>query len=245
MANYLIIAGTSRIGQSVAQDLLNSGNTVFITGRNKEKTEKIAHELGNIQYEILDATDFDAVNLCFVKVKSLCGELHGVINCAGSFLLKPAHLTTREEFDLNINASLTSAFAVVRAAGAHMLNGGSVVLISSAVAKIGLASHEAMAAAKAGVIGLMMSAAASYAHQNLRFNAVAPGLVETDISKIVTSNPLTLEASKKMHPLGRIGTPEEAARLITFLLAEENSWITGQAISIDGGISTIQPKVKI
>jgi 3-oxoacyl-[acyl-carrier protein] reductase len=187
---------------------------------------------------VLDATDFDAVD----RVVAQSGELDGVACFAGSMLLKPAHLTTREQYDGVIAASLTTAFATVRAAGRHMRGGGSVVLVSSAAAMAGLSNHDAIAAAKAGVIGLMLSAAASYATQGLRINAVAPGLTRTPLTAALTATEGSRKVSESMHALGRLGMPADVARGVAFLLDPANDWITGQVLGIDGGLSHVRPK---
>jgi 3-oxoacyl-[acyl-carrier protein] reductase len=245
MANYLIISGTSSIGFSVAEKLLNPGNQVFITGRLQEKTEKIANKL-NVPFVVIDASDFAAVDSAFEQAISKMGVINGVINCAGSLLLKSAHLTRQNEYENIISANLTTAFATVRSAGKYMTKeGGSIVLVSSAAAMTGLANHEAIAAAKAGVIGLTLSAAATYASYNLRVNAIAPGLVETEMTKSITANESALKASAGMHALGRIGNTDDIASAIIFFLSPENSWITGQVLGVDGGLSRIRPKLKI
>ncbi|HAT1820389.1 TPA: SDR family oxidoreductase [Legionella pneumophila] len=232
MARYLVIAASSAIGQSVTTLLKNQGDTVFTTARNNHKISP------DFQ---LDATDFDAV----LDVFRQAGSLDGVVNCAGSLLLKNAHSTSLDEFEAVINASLTTSFATVRAAGLVMNQGGSVVLISSSAALVGLANHEAIAAAKAGIIGLARSAAATYATNNLRVNVVAPGMVESPLTSSLLSNQLVLNASKAMHALGRIGGPEDIAHAILFLLNPNNSWITGQVLAVDGGLSRVRPKMKM
>ncbi|WP_133137614.1 SDR family NAD(P)-dependent oxidoreductase [Legionella rowbothamii] len=232
MARYLVIAASSAIGQSVTTLLRNRGDKVFTTARDNHKI--------NPDF-LLDASDFDAVTSVFDSV----GSLDGVVNCAGSLLLKSAHTTTLDEYQACINASLTTAFATIRAAGLMMKKGGSVVLISSAAALVGLANHEAIAAAKAGIIGLAQSASATYASNNLRVNVVAPGMVDSPLTSPLVNNQLVYNASKAMHPLGRIGTPEDIAQAIIFLLSPENSWITGQVLAVDGGLSHVRPKMKI
>lgn len=235
MANYLIIAASSGIGRSLAEGLRARGHNVFQTSR----------EAGKIEHDaLLDATDFDAVDHVFTVAKEKLGSLDGVVNCAGSLLLRPAHLTTRDQFRTVMDASVTTSFAVVRAAGKHMTAGGSVVLISSAAALEGLANHEAIATAKAGIMGLALSSAATYAGQNLRFNVVAPGLVETSMTKSIIASDAARKLSEGMHALGRLGKPDDIARAIMFLLDPENSWITGQTLAVDGGLSCIRPKVK-
>lgn len=231
MTRFLIIAASSGIGQATVQLLKAAGHEVVTTARD---AAKITPDI------TLDATDFDAVDRAFQQA----GDIQGVVNFSGSLLLKPAHLTTREQYDAVISASLTTAFATVRAAGKHMKQGGSVVLVSSAAAMEGLANHEAIAAAKAGVIGLTLSAAASYAGQKLRINAVAPGLTETPLTVGVTGNDLSRKVSEAMHALGRIGTPDDVARAVTFLLDPANDWITGQTLAVDGGLSRVRPKMK-
>jgi NAD(P)-dependent dehydrogenase (short-subunit alcohol dehydrogenase family) len=232
MARYLIIAASSAIGQSIVDQLKQQGNEVLTTAQSKDK---ITPDF------ILDASDFNAVDTVFEQA----GVLDGVVNCAGSLLLKSAHATSFEEFQKTINTSLTTSFAVVRAAGKRMTHGGSVVLIASAAALTGLANHEAIAAAKAGVIGLAQSAAATYATSNLRFNVVAPGMVKSPLTDALLKNQLVAKASAAMHALGRIGQPDDVAQAILFFLNPINNWITGQVLAVDGGLSAIRPKLKV
>lgn len=232
MAKYLIIAASSSIGQAVIKSLLSQGDSVFTTARDNSKIKPDV---------LLDASNFDEIEEAFARA----GSIDGVVNCSGSLLLKSAHTTSQEEFRSVIDSSLTSSFATVRAAGIHMKNGGSVVLISSAAALVGIANHEAIAAAKAGIIGLAQSAASTYANLNLRFNVIAPGMTDSPLTTKIIANPLALKASKAMHALDRIGTPEDISRAILFLLNPKNNWITGQVLAIDGGLSKVRPKMKI
>jgi len=232
MANFLVIAASSGIGQATTALLRGAGHTVFTTARNSSKITPDA---------VLDATDFDAVERVFQQA----GRLDGVVNCSGSLLLRAAHQTSKAQYQAVMDASLTTAFATVRAAGKYMTSGGSVVLISSAAALDGLANHEAIAAAKAGILGLLRAAAASYAGANLRFNAVAPGLTETLLTASLTGNAVARGISESMHALGRLGRPEDIARAIVFLLDPVNDWITGQTLAVDGGLSRVRPRKKV
>jgi NAD(P)-dependent dehydrogenase (short-subunit alcohol dehydrogenase family) len=159
----------------------------------------------------------------------------------GSILLKPAHLTSTADWSATIATNLTSAFGCVRAAGRLLkAEGGSVVLVSSAAARVGLANHEAIAAAKAGIMGLVLSAAATYARQKIRFNAVAPGLVRTPLAAGLVASELAEKASIGMHPLGRLGEPGDVARAIVWLLDPAQSWVTAQVIGVDGGLADVK-----
>ena len=231
MARFLVIAAASGIGQATVKQLKATGHQVFTTARDQSKITPDA---------LLDATDFEAVERVFQQA----GEIAGVVNCSGSLLLKAAHLTSKAQYQATIDASLTTAFATVRAAGKYLRNGGSVVLVSSAAALEGLANHEAIAAAKAGIIGLTLAAAASYAGNNLRVNAVAPGLTETPLTQSLTANASSRQLSEAMHALGRLGQPDDIARAIVFLLDPANSWITGQVLAVDGGLSRVRPRMK-
>lgn len=235
MANFIIVAASSTIGQATTAILQHDGHRIFTTARNDSKIAPDA---------ILDASNFDDVERVFQQATETLGSVDGVICCAGSLLLKPAHLTSAGDYADVITASLTTAFAVVRAAAKIMPAGGCVTLVSSAAALEGLANHEAIAAAKAGIIGLTLSAAATYAPQGLRVNAVAPGLVETALTASITKSETAKKYSLGMHALGRLGTPQDIARAIAFLTNPENSWITGQILAVDGGLSSVRPKLK-
>jgi NAD(P)-dependent dehydrogenase (short-subunit alcohol dehydrogenase family) len=237
-----ILGGAGGIGSALAKQIVDSGGRVFLAGRDAGKLAAIAAELG-AAHGTVDATDPDAVDACADRAAEALGGLTGIACCAGSLLLKPAHLTTAAEWGATLAANLTSAFGCVRAAGRLLkIDGGSVVLVSSAAARIGLANHEAIAAAKAGIVGLMLSAAATYARQRIRFNAVAPGLTKTPLTQGLVASELAEKASIGMHPLGRLGTPDDVARAIAFLLDPAQDWITGQVLGVDGGLASLKTR---
>ncbi len=239
-AAYLIIGGAGGIGSEVASRLSSAGARVLLAGRDVDRLRAIGESL-HCPTEQLDATSFEAVEACAAGAIERFGRLDGVINCAGSLLLKPAHLTSPEDWSATLATNLTTAFAAVRAAAKTMRKtGGSVVLFSSAAAKLGLANHEAIAAAKAGVIGLTLSAAATYASSNIRVNAVAPGLVRTPMTESIWSRDAAVKASEDLHALGRLGESADVASLVMWLLDPENSWVTGQVYSVDGGLSSVR-----
>jgi 3-oxoacyl-[acyl-carrier protein] reductase len=240
---YILIAASSDIGLETAKILKNQDKNIYITARNAEVLEELKSQL-NCSGEVLDATDFNATEQVFKNAIETYGDIQGVACFAGSLSLKPVHLVGFDEYLNTIHASLTTAFSTVRASGKFIKNGGSVVLISSAAAMQGLANHEAIAAAKGGVISLAKSAAATYAGQNIRFNVIAPGLTETKLTSKITTNETNLKFSKAMHALGRIASAQEVANAVAFFLSPENSFITGQVLAVDGGLSNLQPKQK-
>jgi len=208
-----------------------------------DRLEALGHEL-SAHTEPADATDAKAVETVFTAAFEKLGRLDGVVNCCGSLLLKPAHVTTDEEWSHTLAANLTSGFYVLRSAVSRMkrAGAGSIVLVSSAVARRGMINHEAIAAAKAGLIGLAQSAAATYARFGIRVNCVAPGLTRTPLTHSLTSNETLLKASAGLHPLGRIGEPDEVASAIQWFLDPQQSWVTGQVLAVDGGLSSVQPR---
>lgn len=239
---FLVLGAAGGIGSAIARRLLADGHRVVVAGRNGDALRPFA-DSDMALLQVVDATNFEEVASSIKSAIEWGGALSGVVNCVGSILLKPAHLTSRVEFDQIMATNLGSAFAVVRASAPAMRKGGgSIVLFSSAAGSIGLANHEAIAAAKAGVAGLTRSAAATYAAQNIRVNAVAPGLVDTPLASKIVGNDAALAASKAFHPLGRIGRPEDIVPVVCWLLSPESGWVTGQVIGVDGGLGSLKTR---
>jgi NAD(P)-dependent dehydrogenase (short-subunit alcohol dehydrogenase family) len=237
----LVLGASGGIGSALARRLAASGTRLVLAGRDAARLEAVAAETGGTPL-VLDATKPAEVEAAAARAVEAHGRLDGLANCVGSILLKPAHLTSEEEWDAVVATNLRSAYAAVRAAARAMSAGGSVVLVSSAAARLGLANHEAIAAAKAGVIGLALSAAASYAPKGIRVNAVAPGLVRTPMTSRITGNEAALKASTALHALGRVGEPEDVASAIAWLLDPAQSWVTGQVLGVDGGLATLRSR---
>lgn len=237
---YVVLGATGGIGSDLVRRLTENGANVFAGARDQGKLDSLASKYG-ASTATLDATKTDEVDGLFKRARQEFGSIEGAACCVGSFMLKPAHLTSDEDLAQTMALNLNTAFGTIKAAANHMPDGGSVVLISSVAATVGLANHEAIAAAKAAVTGLGRSAATSYLSRGLRVNIVAPGLVQTAMTENVTQNETARQASQDLHPLNRLGEPEDIASTIEWLLGPEQNWITGQVIGVDGGLSTLRP----
>ena len=246
---YVVIGAAGGIGSSLCRMLAAKGARLFLVGQTAEKLDGLAAELrdGNADGEYIphraDATISSDVDSAFAAAGERFGALAGAVNLVGSIPIKPAHQTADAELERTLLLNVHTAFFTLRAAARIMMaTGGSIVLASSVAARIGLANHESIALAKAAVEGLVRAAAATYAGKNIRVNAVAPGLVDTPLAAKFTASELTLKASTAMHPLGRIGTPDDVAPAIAWLLDPATTWVTGQVLGIDGGLSTVKAK---
>jgi NAD(P)-dependent dehydrogenase (short-subunit alcohol dehydrogenase family) len=166
-------------------------------------------------------------------------SLDGAVHFPGSVLLKPSHLTKADEWNQVLLTNLTSAFFFLKAALMPMRKQGkgSLVFLSSVAAQKGLPNHEAISAAKAGIEGLVRSAAATY--PQLRINALAPGLVDAKCTEKIIQNEKALQASLSLAAIKRAGSGADVAAAVDFLLSSCSSYLTGQVLAVDGGMSTL------
>lgn len=238
----LVLGASGAIGSDLARRLAGQGFRLVLNARHADALTPLAEELGGVVAPG-DATISADIERVFSIATSQPEPLAAVAHCVGSVLLKPAHLTTDEEWDQTLALNLTSAFRVLRASARAMRSsGGSVALVSSAAARLGLSNHEAIAAAKGGIEAMVRSAAATYAPAGIRINVVAPGLVASGITERIVKNEASLKVSLGMHALGRIGAGADVASALAWLLSPEQSWVTGQVLGVDGGLATVRSR---
>ncbi len=239
--HFFISGATGGIGSLLAKRLVGHGAKVFLAARDEGKLNGLMAELG-APGAVIDGADFESYEKAMSAAMAVA-PINGAVCCTGSLILKSAHATTQKEFEATMAANATSAFGLTRAAGKAMMDqGGSIILVASAAAQIGLQNHEAIAAAKGAVMGLTVSAAATYARSKIRVNCISPGLTETPLTSRLFASEPSRKASESMHPIGRLGKPEDVVEAMLWLLSDASSWVTGQTIGIDGGLGTLKTR---
>jgi len=238
---HLFLTGAGGgIGSQVARQWVARGGSVSLFGRNQVRLESAAEGLDATRVLVVpgDATVQSDLEAAVEQSLARFGQIDALAHCVGSIKLKPLHASTLADFDDVLNVNLRSAFLATRAVLPAMRSrqSGSVVLVSTVAAAQGMNNHEMIAAAKAGVEGFVRSAAISYARAGIRFNAVAPGLTDTPMAAPLLGSESARAISEQIHPLGRVATAEEVARIIVMLAGPETGFVTGQIWGVDGGL---------
>lgn len=230
--NFLIVGASSGIGLALSNFLAENDANVYATSRGRAESWS-----PSIHFQELDVlNNVDNLN------SFLPEQLHGLVYSVGNINLKPFHRVSSEDLIEDFRLNVVGASMVIQQAlkSLKAANGASIILISSVAAKTGMAFHASTAAAKGALEGFAVSLAAELATQKIRVNVVAPSLTETPMSEKLLNTPEKREAAAKRHPLGRFGTPVDVSATIAFLLSENGSWITGQILGVDGGMSTLR-----
>ena len=229
----IIIAGAGRgIGLKTAE-LLNGQHRLFTISRN----ETAELEVMKTKFYQIDISkdDLNALN-------DLPEVIDGLVFCPGSINLKPFNRLTAQDFLNDFSQNVLGAVALIQKILPNLkkANGASIVLFSTVAAKLGMPFHASVAASKAAIEGLAKSLAAEFAVSKIRVNVIAPSLTDTPLAAFLLNTDEKKEASGKRHPLQRIGTAAEIAQLVSFLLSDAASWITGQIIGADGGMGSLK-----
>lgn len=237
-----LVTGASRgIGRAIAVMLAAQGATVVAAARGDNAAatvDAIRAAGGRAEALSLDVTDADAAVAAVQGVVSTHGRLDILVSNAGITRDQLMLRMKRADWDEVIATNLTAAFVLCQAALKPMLKqrGGRIVAISSVVGQMGNAGQANYAASKAGLIGFCKSLAREVGSRSVTVNVVAPGFVETDMTKAV--NEETQKQWAAQIPLGRLGSPDDIAAAVCFLASDEASYITGQVLAVNGGMYT-------
>jgi NAD(P)-dependent dehydrogenase (short-subunit alcohol dehydrogenase family) len=243
MTSIVLITGASGgIGRALARLLHGQGLRVAAVARD-------AGRLSDVDAAVRIAADTTTPEGAALAVAA-CREALGaaptlLAHCVGSTLIAPLDRTRAEAYREVMRVNLDSAVFVLQAWLAALQGApGAAVFASSVVARIGVANHEAIAAAKGGVEALVRSAAATYAAQGVRVNAVAPGMTDTPMTAGMLKLPAMREGAGRQYPLGGVQTAAQVADVMAWLLGDGAVRMTGQVIAVDGGFTTVRPLVK-
>ena len=230
MKQYLIIGGSSGIGAALVQQLKASGYDITATYNKSEKNDNAG--IKYIHYDVQDPN---------TQLTDLPEVLDGVVYCPGRIHLKPFHRISTSDFAEDYEVQVLGAIDVIQQVLPRLKksNDPSIVLFSTVAVQTGFTFHSAVSASKGAIEGLTRALAAEFAPK-IRVNAIAPSITQTSLTDRLLSTEDKIEANAKRHPLNKIGTAGDVANLAYFLLTDKSSWMTGQVIKLDGGISTLK-----
>jgi len=231
MPTYLIVGASTGIGKKLTENLVSSGNKVIATYF-KNNPETIS---GLAEYHYLNVLDENNAH------DFLPDTLDGLVYCTGSINLRPFERIKPDDFVTDFNLQVTGAIKIIQAAMPRMKKAGnaSIVLFSTVAVQTGFPFHTQVSASKGAIEGLTRALAAEFAPK-IRVNCIAPSLTDTPLAASMLNTDQKREANALRHPLKKTGTPANIADMAEFLLSEKGSWISGQILHVDGGMSSLK-----
>jgi NAD(P)-dependent dehydrogenase (short-subunit alcohol dehydrogenase family) len=229
---FFVVGGSSGIGLEIAKGLVNQGDETYVGSRTKDNLAGL-EQVHHLPLDVKEPPD---------RIEGLPDVLNGVVYCPGTIRLKPFQRLTREDFLEDWQINFLGAACTIQACLPHLKKspaGASIVLFSTVAVECGMPFHASIAGAKGAVEGLTRSLAAELAPR-IRVNAIAPSLTDTPLAAGLLSGDEKRQAAAERHPLKRIGSAKEIARLALFLLSDDAAWITGQVVHADGGMATLK-----
>jgi NAD(P)-dependent dehydrogenase (short-subunit alcohol dehydrogenase family) len=238
----LITGAGTGIGRAIALTFAKEGARVALIGRRKALLEAVAHEVGNtcvvIQADVSKKSDIDRA---LEQTVSHFGGINTLVNNAGVLRIGTAEQITEEQWDETFNINVRGLWQLSTAALPYMrkVHGGSIINIASVLGINGARNRAAYAASKGAVVLLTKCMAIDHGHENIRVNAICPGFVETELTEAVFRQAPDPQAVRReriaVHPIGRLGQPEDVAGLAVYLASDESAWMTGSVLPVDGG----------
>lgn len=241
----VITGGASGIGRAAAKAFVREGAVVGILDRNEPALNETVAELGEASFPLLcDVTDEASVERAFAEVERRHGRLDVLYNCAAVQLIgedAPVHELSLEVWERTHSVNLRGVFLTCKHGARLMIKAGNGGSIINAGSPTGLtmcgAGWHAYSSSKAGVMALTRIMAADLAKYGIRVNGIVPGTIETSLTRKLTEDPVERKKLEAMHPIGRIGTPEDMAGIAVFLASDESAFATGAHFHVDGGVS--------
>ncbi|MGY3793096.1 SDR family NAD(P)-dependent oxidoreductase [uncultured Aquimarina sp.] len=226
--NILLIGGSHGIGFEIALKLYKDHN-IYIASRTSQNLGNL--EVTHIPYDA--STDE-------IDTSLLPEQLDGFVYCPGSINLKPFKMLSLEAFQEDMQINFMFLIKIMHAIVPHLKKSeqASIIFFSTVAVKVGMPFHTSVAAAKGAIEGFAKALAAEYAPK-LRVNVIAPSLTDTPLAERLLGNEKKREKMDQRHPLKRVGEAEDIANIAKFLLSDDSSWITGQILGVDGGMSTL------
>ncbi len=242
----LITGAGAGIGRATALAFAREGAKVALMGRKRGPLEDVAREIGEAALVVPgDVGDREQIIPAVDETVRHFGALNVLVNNAGVLIAGTAESHTEEEWEVTFAVNVKGVWLMSRAALPHMrkAGGGSIINISSVLGLVGIRNRVAYSASKGAVTLMTKAMALDHARENIRVNCICPGIVETELVADFIRKAPDPEAAKAarmaLHPLGRFGQPEDVANCAVFLASDESTWMTGAAVPVDGGYTSV------
>jgi NAD(P)-dependent dehydrogenase (short-subunit alcohol dehydrogenase family) len=234
-------AGTG-IGRACAIALAREGAKIMLVGRRKDRLEHVAHEIGDSALVLpADVSKKQEITRVVEQTVARFGGLHVLVNNAGVLHVGTAEQITEEQWDQTFDINVRGVWLLSRAVLPQLrkAGGGSIINIASVLGINGARNRASYAPSKGAVVLLTKCMAIDHGHEHIRVNAICPAFVETDLTAAVINKAPDPEAVRReriaVHPIGRLGQPEDIAGMAVYLASDESSWVTGAVFPVDGG----------
>ena len=244
MKTALVTGGAKGIGLAISQELINDGWNVVITGRDETALANAVAGLtsgpGKAVGKVMDVRDRASIDAVFTEMRTEFGSLDSLINCAGVIIRDESEVLSEQDWNTVIDTDLSGVFKCSQAAYSDLVKspGATIVNVGSIAGSVGIAGRASYTAAKAGLEGLTRTLGLEWAQRDIRVNAVAPGWTRTEmVAGGIKDGRLSEAALTARIPQQRLAEPSEIAKVVKFLMSADSSYITGQTIVVDGGIT--------